>query len=206
ISIPILLLWNVKINLRRKLGLGSLLCLSVFAIITNIIRVVGHDLTNGQDDLVWLFFWLQIEACIAVMANSATAFRSLFARGTATVKPSAHDGGEGGAGDRSPVLKKTRSSKKKTASSSSGEKPQVGLTSLPTVAFSGLRSWMMTDPFADEELDDAATLTNAAGGTTENLPMQIRVVNSLDVSSTQRTQSTNQDFNEKARSSHEGFI
>ncbi|KAL9117442.1 MAG: hypothetical protein Q9187_006022 [Circinaria calcarea] len=56
-----MLIWSVKINLRRKLGLGSLLRLSIFAIITNIIRAARHKLSNGQDDVVWILFWVEVD-------------------------------------------------------------------------------------------------------------------------------------------------
>ena len=78
ISIPVALLWRVRISLRKKLALGSVLCLSVFAIIISIIKVAAADIVNGQVDSLWGFFWVQAEACVTVMAVSFTIFRSLF--------------------------------------------------------------------------------------------------------------------------------
>ncbi len=87
ISIPVLLLWSVQINLRRKVGLGFLLCLSVFAIIANIIRAAGHELKNSQQDGLWIDLWVGLEACVAIVANS-TAFRSLFTAGNSRARVS----------------------------------------------------------------------------------------------------------------------
>ncbi len=88
ISIPVLLLWSVQINLRRKVGLGFLLCLSVFAIIANIIRAAGHELKNSQQDGLWIDLWVGLEACVAIVANSMTAFRSLFTAGNSRARVS----------------------------------------------------------------------------------------------------------------------
>lgn len=78
ISIPIILLWRVKIALRKKLALGSILCLSVFLIIISIIKVAAANTIGSQVDTTWGVFWLQAEAAVAVIAVSITMFRSLF--------------------------------------------------------------------------------------------------------------------------------
>lgn len=70
-----------SISLCRKVGLGFLLCHSIFAIIANIIRAAGHKLKNGQQDGLWIDLWVQLEACVAIVANSMTAFRSLSTAG-----------------------------------------------------------------------------------------------------------------------------
>lgn len=142
ISIPVLFLWSVRINLRRKIGLGSILCLSILAIITNIIRASGHKLNNGQDDVVWILFWEEMEACVAVIANSMTAFRSLFATSTSQlgVSPPPQD-------DSEAIRMRNR---KRT--------PRIELPTTPTATISGLRSFMSKDPFEDREV-----LKNGAG-------------------------------------------
>ena len=78
ISIPILLLWNVQISLRRKMILGGILCLSVLMIIIAIVRVATGKNAKGQVDTAWVIFWLQAEACVALMVVSVSAFRALF--------------------------------------------------------------------------------------------------------------------------------
>ena len=77
-SIPILLLWDVKVSLRRKLALGGILCLSVFMVIIAVIRISAGKLPNGQVDICWIFMWHQIECCVAVIVVSVSAFRALF--------------------------------------------------------------------------------------------------------------------------------
>ena len=147
ITIPVLLLWSVQINIRRKFGLGSLLCLSIFAIIINIIRLSGIKLKNKQDDTVWILFWNVIEACVAVMANSMTAFRSLFAAGTSRAA-------------QSPDRPAAAVIPSEMARYQKMRQPPLGSTSAFTATFSGLMSILHQDPFEDHEsLDAERTLT-----------------------------------------------
>lgn len=161
ISIPVLFLWSVRINLRRKIGLGSLLCLSILAIIANIIRASGHKLKNGQDDVMWIIFWEEMEACVAVMANSMTAFRPLFATSSSQllVLPPPQD--------NSPPFQLRH--RKRTA--------QIELPTTPTATFSGLRSYMSKDPFKDR-----AVLKNGSG---------IQVTRSFQTTSSHGSQTAN---------------
>ena len=91
LSIPIALLWKVRIDLRRKMALLTVLCLSVFMIIISIVRIafVHIQLPNGRGapDTPWLFFWQNIEAATAIIMVSVTAFRSMLGQAK-TTKPS----------------------------------------------------------------------------------------------------------------------
>ena len=78
ISIPILLLWNVRISIRRKLALGGILCLSVCTMITSIIKVAGAETSDGAVDSSWVLLWYDTEAAVAIIVVSFTAFRALF--------------------------------------------------------------------------------------------------------------------------------
>ena len=73
-----ILLWNVKITLRRKIALWGILCLSIFTAITAIVKVAGGNISHGQVDSAWAIFWLQAEAAVAIIVVSVTAFRALF--------------------------------------------------------------------------------------------------------------------------------
>lgn len=55
-----------------------MLCLSVFTIITVIVKVGGGNTNDGQIDSSWVIFWLQMEAAVAVMVASIIAYRALF--------------------------------------------------------------------------------------------------------------------------------
>lgn len=166
VSIPILLLWSVQMNIRRKFGLASLLCLSIFAIITNIIRASGHKLKNGQDDVVWILFWLEMEACVVVVANSMTALRSLFAPNNSRVKNSPPD-------QEKPRMLRAGHRK---------QPPQVNLPTLPAAKLSGLRSMMLQDPFEDREPLKSDNYMSSS---------DIQAIDSLDRASSRQSQSTN---------------
>jgi hypothetical protein len=139
ISIPVMLLWNVRMNVRRKLGMGWLLCLSFFCIICAIVRAVGHDLVNGQNDVVWILFWSHMEACVALIACSMTAFRGLFNIKTPNalvrLEPYVQD-------------------MKGLSQLGSPSTPQIAMPSVTKPEISGLRSLLLWDPFEDREERD----------------------------------------------------
>ena len=72
----------MRLELSRKLALGVVLCLSVFMIVIASVRLalVNIPTTGGNSvpDTAWLFFWQAMEACIAIIMVSLTAFRSLY--------------------------------------------------------------------------------------------------------------------------------
>ena len=73
-----MILWNVKIPIRAKLGIGSALSLSLFMMIIAIIRVSLGIIGTGVTDTVWTYFCFNLEACTAVFMVSTTAFRSTY--------------------------------------------------------------------------------------------------------------------------------
>ena len=78
LTIPVRLLWRVRIKPSQKLGLGVFLCLSIGMILMAITRLSGVHSYRGSFDEIWILLWQQIEACIAVTMLSLTAFRSVF--------------------------------------------------------------------------------------------------------------------------------
>ena len=75
ISLPIRLLWAVRIQPRQKIILGIFLSLNLFMAMMACARVSGINF-RGRFDEVWLFVWQYVEACVAVVMISVTAFRS----------------------------------------------------------------------------------------------------------------------------------
>lgn len=71
---------------KQQLGLSIFLCLSVIMTIIAIIRISGYRFhgvgIRGPLDSTWAFFWLYLEACVAVIMSSITSFRSLFIHGS----------------------------------------------------------------------------------------------------------------------------
>lgn len=77
VSIPVLVLNKTQMGLSRKLWLGLFLCLSVIMALIALVRIGGYSI-QGKVDTTWQVFWQYIEACIAIIMGSATAFRTLF--------------------------------------------------------------------------------------------------------------------------------
>ena len=61
IAVPIKLLWNVRINWRKKLALAGLLSLSAIVMAFSIVRVSVVSSYNNVPDTAWLFFWSVLE-------------------------------------------------------------------------------------------------------------------------------------------------
>lgn len=139
ILIPVMLLWNVQMNIRRKLGYAWLLCLSSFCIVCAIVRAVGHYLTNGQNDVVWILFWSHMEACVAIIACSMTAFRGLWN----IVRSNGVKLG--------PFARRRRSAT--DIDPPSNKREQIQPVNLASVT-SGLRSMLTWDPFEERVNND----------------------------------------------------
>ena len=138
ISVPVILLWNVQISIRRKLALGGILCLSICTIIISIIRLAGGGAINGQLEQSWVLFWYDIEAAIAIIIVSVTAFRALFVAHQAMKY-------------RSPAEKGSTSWNfwsKKSKSSEVKEQPQM-----PPPALGGVRTQIRGSQYGGRSFD-----------------------------------------------------
>lgn len=78
ISLPVALLWKVKIDLQKKLTLIGIFSLSIVMIVIALIRVALAPLTPTVIDTPFLFFLQILEAGIALLMVSVSAFRGLF--------------------------------------------------------------------------------------------------------------------------------
>ena len=58
------------------------MCLGVFMGICSIVRVGAANIVYGHMDATWILLWVEIEACLAVIVVSLTAFRALFTSNT----------------------------------------------------------------------------------------------------------------------------
>lgn len=86
ISIPILVLSRSLMSTSQKISYAGIMCLSVFMIITALIRLIGSVATTHKTNQgtapIWGTFWEIIEACIAVIMACFLTFRSVFVRGS----------------------------------------------------------------------------------------------------------------------------
>lgn len=82
VTIPILILRKSQMKLEQKLGIGIFLSLSVVMVAANTTRYSGYHLRGDSIDATWLICWIYLEASVAIIMASITAFRTLFARGS----------------------------------------------------------------------------------------------------------------------------
>lgn len=155
ISIPVVLLWNVRITIRRKLALGGILCLSFCTMIVSIIKVAGGFTSNGGVDTAWVFFWYTIEAAVAIIVVSFTAFRALFVAHQAMKYRTPAENASTSWNFWSRKAKGSRSAK----SSRSKEMPQI-----PAPALGGVRTHIRGSEYGETSFD--------RGGDDMELPLQ----------------------------------
>ncbi|KAF2229372.1 hypothetical protein EV356DRAFT_580858 [Viridothelium virens] len=80
ISIAVVLLWNVRISMRKKLALLGIFSLTIIDIIISIVRVTEIISKRTQVDLAGLQMWGEIEMTVAVIVACLGSFRQLFVR------------------------------------------------------------------------------------------------------------------------------
>jgi len=81
-SMPISILWKVRMSFTRKLQLAGVFSLVIITMVTSIIRVsvVSSALSNEhQVEITWLYMWHFVESSIALLVACLASFRTLFA-------------------------------------------------------------------------------------------------------------------------------
>ncbi|KAL8915919.1 MAG: hypothetical protein Q9172_006562 [Xanthocarpia lactea] len=79
ITIPVSLLWKVKMPLGQKLALMGIFSLTIFVMLISIIRVaVTKTSATRQADQTWLFIWANVEMGVAIIISCIASFRQLF--------------------------------------------------------------------------------------------------------------------------------
>lgn len=135
ISIPLVLLWKVKIKRQQKIFVGIFLCLSICMIIIAIVRVSGLH-KNHNIDPVWTVFWHQVEAAVAIITVSITAFRSLL--GIKALKSR-----ERKIRERSWFSHHQRKLRARYFQKSTQDEPTLGqLPSIPAATLTGIRTFI----------------------------------------------------------------
>lgn len=77
IMVPVVLLWKAKITLRQKFFVGFFLSLSICMILIALVRTTGVRTHGHVIDVQWMIFWNEVEATVATIMVSVTAFRQL---------------------------------------------------------------------------------------------------------------------------------
>ncbi|KAF2136435.1 uncharacterized protein K452DRAFT_279988 [Aplosporella prunicola CBS 121167] len=77
-SIPISMLWKVRVSGRRKAGLAAVFCVTIITMVFAIVRVAVISSLTVQPDMSWLYMWSNIEIFAALIVACLGSFRSLF--------------------------------------------------------------------------------------------------------------------------------
>ncbi|KAF2470378.1 uncharacterized protein BDR25DRAFT_151954, partial [Lindgomyces ingoldianus] len=78
VSIPILILWNVHVPLRKKIILTGIFSATVIVMVVSIIRVTVVNSKHQSAEIAWLVFWSFVENGTAIMISCVASFRQLF--------------------------------------------------------------------------------------------------------------------------------
>ena len=166
-SIPICLLYRVRIKTSQKIGLAVFLCLSVVLAALAIVLVSGLRLPASQAglfpfDTAWAALWRQIEACVAVGLVSLTAFRSLFMARGGSNRPSPQRSWY------SSTLSRLKRRAKRTYEQDLG----LRLPAIPSASVTGLRTFIRGGPKDGKDVNlSGSTQTNNSGfGIDDYLP------------------------------------
>ncbi|KAJ4374837.1 hypothetical protein N0V83_001915 [Neocucurbitaria cava] len=82
-SLPISILWNVRISFTRKVQLAGLFSLVVVTMVISIVRVAvvsskNNLSTSNQVENTWLYLWHFVESAVALLVACLASFRTLF--------------------------------------------------------------------------------------------------------------------------------
>lgn len=141
VVIPIWLLRSVQIKGRQKFVIGIFLSLNLFMTFTAAIRVSGLRY-HGAFDVVWLYVWQHMEACVAVIVVSLTAFRSVFV--SSRISRNKKAAKQNWYSSTIAAIKRRKASQNTSLSSTDD------LPGIPCATLTGMRTHIAAVPFDEE--------------------------------------------------------
>jgi len=78
LSIPIMMLWKVRIPLKKKLALFAIFSAIIVVVVVSIIRVTIVNSVDTNVDISWLYLWSNIEMGTSIIIACVASFRQLF--------------------------------------------------------------------------------------------------------------------------------
>ena len=154
VVIPIYLVWSVRIKLHQKFIIGMFLSLNLFMTFTAIVRRSGFKY-RGTFDTVWLFTWHHIEACVAVIMISITAFRSIYASSQRTSRARKRF-----ANDKPWYSGPVAAMRRKRALDRKDEESVAGLPTIPSATLTGMRTFIQGGRRTGTGLQSTSSTTN----------------------------------------------
>ena len=136
VIIPVWVLWSVRINLHQKFIIGIFLSLNLFMTLVAIVRRTGLEY-HGTFDTVWLFTWHHIEACVAVIMISITAFRSIYVSSLQTSRARKQQ-----ANNKPWYSSPAAAIRRKRALDRKDDEFVAGLPTIPSATLTGMRTFI----------------------------------------------------------------
>ena len=118
-------------KLGQKLGIGAFLCLSVCMVMFSFVRFSGTH-THANVTQSWEYFWLEVEAYVAVCMVSFCAFRSVFASDERGARPK----------KVRPWVSSTVARLRNNKKMSEGVHDLNNLPTIPSATLSGMRTYI----------------------------------------------------------------
>ena len=154
VVIPIYIVWSVRIKLHQKFIVGIFLSLNLVMTLTAIIRRSGFKY-RGTFDTVWLFTWHHIEASVAVIMISITAFRSIYASSQRTSRARKQL-----ANNKPWYSGPVAAIRRKRALDRKDEEFVVGLPTIPSATLTGMRTFIQGGRRTGTGLQSTSSTTN----------------------------------------------
>lgn len=122
----------------QKLGLGGFFCLSMTMVLIALVRMSVYRRHGNQIDATWHVCWLYLEACVATMMASITAFRTLFVHGGSKQREINAQNQAAMYSWRERVLRKIKSGR----SDSWQDLSRENLPKIPSATLTGIKSFI----------------------------------------------------------------
>lgn len=78
LSLPLMIIWRVKIPLRKKSVLIAVFSLTVVVMVVSIVRVAVVNSPTKNPSISWLYLWSSIEMTTSIIVACLVSFRQLF--------------------------------------------------------------------------------------------------------------------------------
>jgi hypothetical protein len=160
VSIPIIILRRANIKFAQKVALGAFLCLSLVMALLAIVRVSKVRGEAGRVDIPWEFFFMFMEASVAVIMGSLTAFRTLFVNDTDHSRGSDRKNARAKAWLTNTYLRVKRGGIRRKGDLECQDLDEDGFPRIPGATMTGLHTFLRGNNRSDAEFTSKGGVTS----------------------------------------------
>ncbi|KAL2266741.1 hypothetical protein VTJ83DRAFT_6093 [Remersonia thermophila] len=127
LGLPIVVLWRVRVTLRKKLLLGAIFSLTLLTVAVTIIRGTIHtgkvsDDGSQTQNIAWTWFWLSIQFITAYIIACLVSFRMLFVHNERNAQAAAYQQHKAAAAAAAAALQSPSGRPSRSGGSGSGQR------------------------------------------------------------------------------------